>query len=77
MIFYIHHISPLDSAEHHDTCVEGYHYGIWEHKTPAPTPHIYRVQSKNMEAAEDSRKKLEKATEGFSSFDEWVAMFED
>jgi len=63
MKFYIHNINPHESAEHHDTCMEGFFYGIWEYAEPAISPIFYRVQSKNIESAEDVVRQLEKLTE--------------
>lgn len=62
MKFYIHFIDPKDSHEHHDVCLEGYYYGIWEHPEPSPSPYLYRVQSKTQEAAEEVRGRMEELT---------------
>lgn len=61
MKFYIHPINPHESAEHADTVVEGYHFGIWRHDRPAITPHIYEYQSKHIDAAVHTRNQVETA----------------
>lgn len=70
MKFYIHPINPHISAEHHDTYLEGWHYGIWEYDYPAIAPHLYRFQSQHMEAALDTQKKAQDASRDFADMPE-------
>lgn len=72
MKFYNFPISPHDSAEHADMYFDGWCVGTWEHSNPPIAPHMYRVVSKNEDAAEDSRQKLEKATVNFDTWEEFL-----
>jgi hypothetical protein len=51
-MYYIHPISPHDSAEHADYFFEGKKFGVWEHDKPAPTPFCYEVFFSTKEEAE-------------------------
>jgi len=60
--FYIHPINPHYSATHADEFRQGWQYGIWEYPYPAPEPFLYRLQSKNLAAAQDVCSQAEAAT---------------
>lgn len=62
MKFYIHPINPHYGATHADEFGQGWQYGIWEHPYPALEPFMYRIQSKNLAAAQDARAQAEAAT---------------
>lgn len=70
--WYIHYINPHDSAEHHDVVIEprgpekrrGWYYGLWRHPEPAITPHLYEYVSQNLEAAIDTKQKLDRRSKG-------------
>lgn len=67
MQFFIHPINPNYAATHMDVVDDGWYFGIWEHPYPALEPSAYRIQSRTLVAAEDSRKQAEKATKHIAS----------
>ena len=57
-LYHVHHINPHDSSEHHDTCLDGYFYGLHRSPEPALAPRFYEYQSKDLESAEKLEERL-------------------
>jgi hypothetical protein len=62
MKFYVHPINPHYGPTHADAYSEGWQFGVWEHPYPALEPSQYRVQSKDLQAAQDARNQTEAVT---------------